>query len=81
MAAEISEITDSNQPDILGVLEHVLTDLHDVARELHRQGRLTDEHHALLTEFRPLLDQFRTPAATMLASRRARKKAAANGRD
>jgi hypothetical protein len=77
MAAEYSEITDSNQPDIRSILDHVLTDLHDIARELHRQGRLTDEHHALLTEFRPLLDQFRTPAATFIAARRARR---TNGR-
>jgi hypothetical protein len=70
MAAEITEITDSNQPDIASYLLHILTDLHDVADKLESQGRKVDAVHAALEEFRPLLNQFRTPAAAILARRR-----------
>ena len=67
MAAQISEITESNQ-DVAGMVQHILTDLHEL---LKVQAR----HDALLEEFRPLLNQFRTPAASMMAGRRARKAA------
>jgi len=73
MAAEISEITDSNHEDLRGYLDHILTDLHAVLKELDRQGSLTDKHDRLLEEFRPLLNQFRSPAAAGLALRRARR--------
>ena len=74
MAAEISEITDEitdrNQPDVAGQLEHILTDLHDAVRMLHAQGRLLAKHDALLEEFRPLLERFRSPLASRLPGRR-----------
>ncbi len=66
-------ITESNRE----LLEHILTDLHDALRELHRQGKLQASHDKLLEEFRPLLDQFRSPAATYLSARRNRR---TNGR-
>ncbi len=62
-------ITESNRE----LLEHILTDLHDALRELHRQGRLQASHDRLLEEFRPLLDQFRSPVASYLTSRKARR--------
>jgi hypothetical protein len=76
MAAEINEITESYYlvpVDLAERLEHILTDLHGAVQELHRQGKLIDKHDALLEEFRPLLDQFRSPAATYL-TRRAQKR-------
>ena len=74
MAAEISEITPSNQDAVAGYLEHILTDLHSALKLLTEQGTLLARHDALLAEFRPLLDQFRVrPAATMLAARKARR--------
>jgi hypothetical protein len=89
MAAEITEITERNQvllePSIdeclRVLLEHVLTDLHEALKMLRDQGVIQERHDVLLREFEPFLTQFRgAPAATILASRRARK-AAANGRD
>jgi hypothetical protein len=65
MAAEIHEITESNQT----LLEHILTDLHAAMAMLAAQGKLLDKHDALLEEFRPLIDQYRHPAATYLTSR------------
>jgi hypothetical protein len=81
MAAEIPEITDSNHDELKRYLEHVVTDLHDALKMLRDQGVIQERHDVLLREFEPFLTQFRgAPAATILASRRARK-AAANGRD
>ena len=57
--------------------EHILTDLHAALVLLTAQGKLVSKHDDMLEEFRPLLNQFRTPAASMLAARRARK--ASNG--
>ena len=68
MAAEISEITQSNQT----ALEHILTDMHEALRLLRDQGRLLARHDAVLEEFRPLLDQFRSPLATAM-NRRGRR--------
>jgi hypothetical protein len=65
MAAEITEITESNQ----ALLEHILTDLHTAMATLTAMGRLLDKHDALLEEFRPLIDQYRSPAASYLNSR------------
>ena len=73
ITGDASEITESNRE----LLEHILTDLHDALRELTRQGKLQAKHDALLEEFRPLLDQFRSPAVTFLNGRRNRR---ANGR-
>jgi len=74
MAAEYSEITESNQPDIQTQLDHLLLDLHEALKMLRDQGRLVEKHDRLLEEFRPLLDQFRSPAASYLNARRARRK-------
>lgn len=73
MAAEISEITDSNQPDILGQLDHILTDLHDACRMLRDQGLLLARHDALLEEYRPLLERFRSPLASRLPGGKGRR--------
>jgi hypothetical protein len=77
MAADISEITDSNhpvsEPDLPALAEHILCDLHEVLQILTAQGKIQARHDAMLQEFRPLLDQFRTPAASFMAGRRARK--------
>lgn len=73
MAAEISEITDSNQPDILGQLDHILTDLHDAGRMLRDQGLLLARHDALLEEYRPLLERFRSPLASRLPGGKGRR--------
>jgi len=54
------------------LLEHILTDLHTALQALTRLGKIQERHDALLEEFRPLLDQFRHPAASML-TRRARR--------
>jgi hypothetical protein len=64
MAAEITEITHSNQ----GLAEHIVTDLHEALRVL----ALIE---ATLTEFRPLLDTYRgmSPLAAGMAARRTRK--------
>jgi hypothetical protein len=67
MAADITEITDSNQ-------EHLLCDLHEIVRILTKFERVLDRAS-------PLLDQFTTPAATYLASRRVARREARNGRD
>jgi hypothetical protein len=72
MAAEIHEITESNQ-DVAAMLEHILTDLHAALQMLTAQGKLVSKHDDMLEEFRPLLNQFRTPAASMLAGRRMRR--------
>jgi hypothetical protein len=70
MTAETSEITDSNRT----LLEHILTDLHDVMQMLRDQGATQARHDQLLEEFRPLIDQFRSPGGlTYMAARRARK--------
>ena len=80
MAADIPEITDSNQEwvpsdrAIAVLLDHIMTDLHDALKMLRDQGLLIEKHDRLLEEFRPLLDQFRSPAATYLNARRARRK-------
>lgn len=55
------------------MLAHILTDLHDALAELHRQGKIQARHDALLEQFRPLIDQYRAPAATYLAARAAAK--------
>ena len=72
MATAPDIITESNQE----LLEHILTDLHEALRMLRDQGLLLSSHDRLLEEFRPLLDQFRTPLAAM-TSRRARRTNAA----
>jgi len=73
MAADISEITDSNQigpEDIAQRLDHIVTDLHDAIKMLRAQGVLQAKHDALLEEFRPLLDTYRAPLASMIGRRR-----------
>ena len=75
MAAEITEITDSNHDALVCYLDHILTDLHSALRQLEDQGKIQAGHDRLLKEFAPLLNQFRTPAAAMLAGRRARRQA------
>jgi hypothetical protein len=50
-------------------MAHIMTDLHTAMQMLIIQGRLLDKHDALLEEFRPLIDQYRHPAATYLSSR------------
>lgn len=62
MAAEITQITDSNH-------EHIYCDLHEALQILRRID-------SLLTEFQPLMAQFRSPAAAMLAGRKARRNGA-----
>ena len=62
MAVEYPEITQSNRE----LLEHILTDLHDVARKV-------DVLDKALEDFRPLLNQFRSPLAGGMAARRARR--------
>jgi hypothetical protein len=69
MAAEIGEITDSNQL----LLEHILTDLHEALKKLRDIGLVQARHDALLAEFRPLLDQWRSPAASYMTRRAQRK--------
>jgi hypothetical protein len=69
MAAEITEITESDR----GLLEHILTDLHAVLEKLSALGVVQARHDALLAEFRPLLDQFRSPAAAYLTRRAGRR--------
>jgi hypothetical protein len=69
MAAEIGEITESNQL----LLEHILTDLHDALKKLTAMGVIQARHDALLAEFRPLLDQWRSPAASYMTRRAQRK--------
>jgi hypothetical protein len=76
MAAETPEITDSNNRVLL---EHILTDLHDVVEKLTAMGVIQARHDALLAEFRPLLDQWRSPAATYMARRAQRKNGNGNG--
>jgi hypothetical protein len=78
MAAEIHEITESNQ-DVPAWAEHILTDLHAALVLLTAQGKLVSKHDDMLEEFRPLLNQFKTPAASMLARRKL--KGYANVRD
>jgi hypothetical protein len=68
MAAQFSEITQSDRE----LLEHILTDLHDVVEMLTVQGRMIARHDALLDEFRPLLNQFRSPLAAAM-TRKARR--------
>jgi hypothetical protein len=73
MAAETIEVTESDEK-LSAWQEHVLTDLHEALRLLTAQGRLTAKHDAMLEDFRPLLEQFRSrPAAAMLTARRARR--------
>jgi len=69
-------VSDEN---LLGVLEHILADTCAALAELRRIGVLVDKHDRLLEDFAPLLDQFRTPAAGLLAARRVRKTQAAGG--
>ena len=80
MAADISEITERNPPDIHGsdldgAVAHILTDLHDALRMLREQGALLAKHDAMLEEYRPLLDQYAHPLAARLpgAGRRRRR--------
>jgi hypothetical protein len=73
MTADYAEITESNRTDILGYLEHIITDLHEALEKLEAIGKLTREHDALLTEFRPLLEQFRSPAAAYMTRRASRR--------
>jgi len=73
MAADISEITERNRQDIESQLAHILTDLHDVIKTLQVQGLIQARHDALLEEFRPLLNQFRSPLASAMTSRKARR--------
>jgi hypothetical protein len=75
MAAEISEITDSNRV----VLELILTDLRSALEKLTAMGLVQARHDALLEEFRPLLDQWRSPAASYLTRRAQRKNGNGNG--
>jgi hypothetical protein len=72
MAAEIHEITESNQ-DVPAWAEHILTDLHAALELLTAQGKLLSKHDDMLEEFRPMLDQFRTPGASMLVNRKLRR--------
>jgi len=68
MAADISEITESNQnADVM--LSHILTDLHTALAMLAGQGKLLDRHDAMLTEYRPLLDRYAHPLAAKLTRR------------
>jgi hypothetical protein len=72
MAAEISHITSDDEAITESnreLLEHILTDLHDALRLLRDQGKMLAAHDALLTEFKPLLDQFRSPLASRLTRR------------
>jgi len=48
-----------------GEYEHLISDLHQILA-------LVMDHDALLTEFRPLLNQFRTPLAAASIRRRNR---------
>jgi hypothetical protein len=73
MAAETTEITESNQDMLTGYQQHVLADLHQALQLLRDQGQLIEKHDRLLEEFRPLLETFRHPAASLLAARRARR--------
>lgn len=66
MAVDIPEITDSNHT----VLDHIRADMCETLRIVTRLEREFEQ-------FRPLLDQFRAPLATMI-TRRARRN---NGRD
>jgi hypothetical protein len=50
-------------------MAHIMTDLHTAMQMLTAQGKLLDKHDALLEEFRPLIDQYRHPAASVLAGR------------
>lgn len=78
MAAEISEITERNQPDIPGDLEsrldHLLLDLHEALKMLTDQGRLLAKHDEMLEEYRPLLAEasarLKSPLASMLPGRK-----------
>lgn len=74
MTAEISEITDGNQADIGSQLDHLLTDLHEALRMLRDQGVLLARHDAMLEEYRPLIERFRSPLAAGLAARRERRR-------
>ena len=58
------------------MLEHVITDLHNATRKLDAQGKQVAAIHAAFEEFRPLLEQFRSPLAASLAGRRARRNGA-----
>jgi hypothetical protein len=69
MAADISDITESNQQDIHELIDHVLADLHDACKMLRDQGQLLAKHDRLLEEFRPLIDAYRAPLATMITRR------------
>jgi hypothetical protein len=71
MAAEITEITDSNQ-DTAVMLDHILTDLHSALEMLRDQGKLLANHDALLTQYRPLLERFAHPLAAGLTRRNRR---------
>jgi len=76
MAPEIIEITDSNHDELKCYLDHLLTDLHLALKQLDRIGVLTEKHDALLEEFRPLLDQYRSPAAAYITRRTLRRNGA-----
>lgn len=70
MAAEITEITDSNHPviaeDVDARLEHLLTDMHEALR-------LLAKHDALLETYRPLLERLAHPLAAGLAARKEKR--------
>jgi hypothetical protein len=72
MAADISDITESNHQDMFELIDHVLTDLHDACRMLRDQGQLLAKHDRLLEEFRPLLDTYRAPLASMISRKNRR---------
>lgn len=48
------------------MLEHILTDLHEALKLLTAQGTLLAKHDAMLEEFRPMIDRFRSPLASRL---------------
>jgi len=48
------------------MLRHILDDLHDALNLLHRLGNLSAKHDAMLEEYRPLIERFRSPLASRL---------------
>jgi len=78
MAAEITNITDSNQP-VEVWLDHILADLHAALAALERQGRDISAIKAELDAFAPVLAPFRANGVTYATLRAARKRAGSNG--
>ncbi len=60
------------------MLAHILADLHDALKLITEQGKIQARHDKLLEEFRPVIDQYRSPLASYLAARR-KLKEDANG--